>query len=450
MHTKKLIVIGAAGYVGLVTAVSLAEMGNQVIGIDKDAEKIEMLKKGIPTIHEAGLDMMLKKTLGNNMISFVSAVNVLWDAEIIIIAVGTPMDEIGRTNLSYIEQAAEEIGKFAFKSGVIVAIKSTVPVGTAEKVRAIIKKEIKERNLIDFKFSVVSNPEFLAEGRAVKDAMEPARIIIGTEDEYAKNAMYLLYRPFFRTNDRFMVMTNKEAELVKYTCNYTLALRLSGINAIASLCEVVGADVEVIRKAVGSDPRIGPHFLFPGPGYGGSCFPKDVTSLVFQARDNGLSPEVVKMLEAPEILNGYQQLVVAKKVISHFGQDLNGKQFAVWGLSFKAGTDDIRESSAITTIEFLLLHGAKIIAYDSLAMDVARLRFSEEQNLEFVLDMYSALPEADALIIMNEDRAFRSPDFERIKGLLKTPCVFDARNLYDLEEIRQHGFRYTGIGRGES
>jgi len=451
MFARKIAVVGAGGYVGLVTAACFAEMGNNVIGVESDVDKVNKLNRGIPTIQENGLEPMLKKAIGDKTISFMSTMDVLFDAEMIFIAVGTPMDVDGRANLSFLEQAAKEIGQNITKNGVIIVVKSTVPVGTAKKVRTIIEKEVALSNMVGFKFSVVSNPEFLAEGRAIKDAMEPARVIVGTDDPIAMKAMYLLYKPFCRKNEqsRFLEMTNEAAEASKYAANFMLTLKISGMNAFANLCDSWGVDVESVREAVGSDPRIGPEFLYSGLGYGGSCFGKDVQSLICQARDGNLPAEVIAMLEAPEKLNAFQQKLMAEKVMCLFGRDLTGKTFAVWGLAFKAGTDDIRASSSIALIETLLDHGAKVVAFDALAMEATRAHFADAPMLKYSLDMYSALEGAHALIVTNEDRSFRSPDFSRVKELLLTPSIFDGRNLYDLVEMRERGIRYVGIGRGE-
>ncbi|MDZ4385012.1 MAG: UDP-glucose/GDP-mannose dehydrogenase family protein, partial [Candidatus Moranbacteria bacterium] len=439
------------GYVGLVAGASFAEKGYQVICVDKDASKIETLKKGIPTIHEEGLKEILEKTvIEDKTLSFTTGIaEALQKSDVVFIAVGTPMGEDGSADLKYVREVAAEIGQ-NMDHPLIVVDKSTVPVGTAFMVRNAIAEELDKRGE-SIVFHVVSNPEFLAEGRAVRDMAEPSRVVVGADDAEVLEAMKELYAPFTRRNERFYGMNVVGAELTKYAANYLLALRVSGINAIANLCEVFGADAIQVRNAVASDPRIGDKFLHPSCGYGGSCFPKDVNALVHLAKKAGVAEEILAILQAPEILNNFQKGRVADKVVKHLGEDLSGKTFALWGLAFKKDTDDMRESASINLVRELSGRGAKIIAYDPLAMEQARQIYLKDiPGISYVENMYDALDGADALVIMTETKKYLSPDFEKIAGTLKSPLIFDGRNLYNPEAMSELGIKYYGIGRGLS
>jgi UDPglucose 6-dehydrogenase len=439
----KITVVGT-GYVGLVGAACLAEVGNHVLGLDVNAEKIRILKEGGIPIHEPGLLDIVRRNVENGRLSFTTNIEeAVHFGEVQFIAVGTPPDEDGSADLQYVTEAARNIGRFMTSEKVIVD-KSTVPIGTGDKVKAAIAEELKKRN-IDIHYSVVSNPEFLKEGAAVEDFMRPDRIVIGTEDPKAIEVMKKVYAPFQRNHERLVVTNLRSAELIKYAANAMLATRISFMNELANLAEIVGADIEMVRQGIGSDPRIGYHFLYPGCGYGGSCFPKDVKALIKTAKD--VAGFELKLLKAVEEVNDLQKFVLPKKIKKQFGENLKGKHFALWGLAFKPNTDDMREASSRVLIDELIKSGATITAYDPVAMDEGKRIFEDEKSLSFADTQGEALKNADALIIVTEWTEFRSPDFALIKSSLKTPMIFDGRNLYDPKAIRELGFNYFPIGR---
>ena len=439
----KITVVGS-GYVGLVAAACLAEVGNHVLGLDVNAEKIRILKEGAIPIHEPGLLEIVRRNVENGRLSFTANIEeAVHFGEIQFIAVGTPPDEDGSADLQYVTEAARNIGRFMTNEKVIVD-KSTVPIGTGDKVKAAIAEELKKRN-IDIHYSVVSNPEFLKEGAAVEDFMRPDRIIIGTEDPKAVEVMKQIYAPFQRNHDRIVITDLRSAELIKYAANAMLATRISFMNELANLAEILGADIEMVRQGIGSDPRIGYHFLYPGCGYGGSCFPKDVKALIKTAKD--VAGFDLKLLKAVEEVNDLQKYVLPKKIKKQFGDNLKDKHFALWGLAFKPNTDDMREASSRVLIDELIKAGATITAYDPVAMDEGKRIFKDEKHLSFADTQDEALKNADALIIVTEWTEFRSPDFTLIKSSLKSPMIFDGRNLYDPKAIRALGFNYYPIGR---
>ncbi len=439
----KITVIGT-GYVGLVGAACLAEVGNHVLGLDLNPEKIRILKEGGIPIHEPGLLEIVRRNVENGRLSFTTNVEeAVHFGEVQFIAVGTPPDEDGSADLQYVTEAARNIGRFMTSEKVIVD-KSTVPIGTGDKVKAAVAEELKKRN-VDIHYSVVSNPEFLKEGAAVEDFMRPDRIVIGTEDSKAIEVMKQVYAPFQRNHERLVVTNLRSAELIKYAANSMLATRISFMNELANLAEIVGADIEMVRQGIGSDPRIGYHFLYPGCGYGGSCFPKDVKALIKTAKD--VAGFDLKLLKAVEEVNDLQKYVLPKKIKKQFGDNLKGKHFALWGLAFKPNTDDMREASSRVLINELIKAGATITAYDPVAMDEAKRIFKDEKHLSFVDTQDDALKNADALIIVTEWTEFRSPDFALIKSSLKSPFIFDGRNLYDPKAVRSLGFEYFPIGR---
>ena len=439
----KITVVGT-GYVGLVGAACLAEVGNHVLGLDVNAEKIRILKEGGIPIHEPGLLEIVRRNVENGRLSFTTNIEeAVHFGEVQFIAVGTPPDEDGSADLQYVTEAARNIGRFMTSEKVIVD-KSTVPIGTGDKVRAAVAEELKKRN-VDIHFSVVSNPEFLKEGAAVEDFMRPDRIVIGTEDPKAIEVMKQVYAPFQRNHERLVVTNLRSAELIKYAANSMLATRISFMNELANLAEIVGADIEMVRQGIGSDPRIGYHFLYPGCGYGGSCFPKDVKALIKTAKDTAGFD--LKLLKAVEEVNDLQKFVLPKKIKKQFGESLKGKHFALWGLAFKPNTDDMREASSRVLIDELIKVGATITAYDPVAIDEGKRIFKDEKNITFADTQDEALKNADALIIVTEWTEFRSPDFALIKSSLKTPMIFDGRNLYDPKAVRALGFNYFPIGR---
>ena len=439
----KITVVGT-GYVGLVGAACLAEVGNHVLGLDVNAEKIRILKEGGIPIHEPGLLEIVRRNVENGRLSFTTNIKEAFHfGEVQFIAVGTPPDEDGSADLQYVTEAARNIGRFMTSEKVIVD-KSTVPIGTGDKVRAAVAEELKKRN-VDIHYSVVSNPEFLKEGAAVEDFMRPDRIVIGTEDPKAIEVMKQVYAPFQRNHERLVVTNLRSAELIKYAANSMLATRISFMNELANLAEIVGADIEMVRQGIGSDPRIGYHFLYPGCGYGGSCFPKDVKALIKTAKD--VAGFDLKLLKAVEEVNDLQKFVLPKKIKKQFGESLKGKHFALWGLAFKPNTDDMREASSRVLINELIKVGATITAYDPVAMDEGKRIFKDEKNITFADTQNEALKNADALIIVTEWTEFRSPDFALIKASLKSPMIFDGRNLYDPKAVRALGFNYFPIGR---
>ena len=438
----KITVIGA-GYVGLVSGACLAEMGNHVVCLDVDPRKIDMLNKGEIPIHEPGLDQVVQRNAAAGRLQFTTDVGVaVAHGTLQFIAVGTPPDEDGSADLQYVLAAARNIGRLMTDYKLVID-KSTVPVGTADKVRAAIQAELVARG-VTLDFSVASNPEFLKEGAAVDDFMKPDRIVVGAEDDRATNLLRAVYAPFQRNRDKLVVMDVRSAELTKYAANAMLATRISFMNELALLAESVGADIELVRQGIGSDPRIGYHFLYAGCGYGGSCFPKDVKALIRTAGENGRD---LKVLQAVEDANDAQKQVLVDKIAKRFGDDLAGRRFAVWGLAFKPNTDDMREASARVLIAELLARGASVTAYDPVAMTEARRIFGDEPRIGYAENPDEALVGADALAIVTEWKEFRSPDFARIATTLKTPVIFDGRNLYEPRLVRDAGIDYQPIGR---
>ena len=438
----KVTVIGT-GYVGLVSGTCLAEVGNDVLCLDLDAAKINILNQGGIPIHEPGLEAMVKRNVEAGRLRFTTNIEESVAHGVIqFIAVGTPPDEDGSADLQYVVSAARNIGKFMQEYKVIVD-KSTVPVGTADKVRAAIHEELDKRGA-KLDFSVVSNPEFLKEGAAVEDFMRPDRIVVGTDNDRATQAMRNLYAPFQRNHERLIVMDVKSAELTKYAANAMLATRISFMNELANLAEKMGADIEHVRQGIGSDPRIGYHFLYPGCGYGGSCFPKDVQALQRTAKEYGSE---LKILGSVEEANEHQKTVLLDKITARFGRDLSGKHFALWGLAFKPNTDDMREAPSRVLIEGLWAKGATVTAYDPVAMAETMRIYGDDVRLKLVGSPMETLNNADALVIVTEWQVFRSPDFSAIKAALKNPVIFDGRNLYEPVAVRDAGLEYFAIGR---
>lgn len=439
----KVTVIGT-GYVGLVSGACLAEVGNDVLCLDVDPEKIRILNSGGIPIFEPGLLDMVKRNVAAGRLRFTTDVGAaVAHGAIQFIAVGTPPDEDGSADLQYVTAAARSIGQHMSDFKVVVD-KSTVPVGTADKVRAAIADELAKRGAA-LDYSVVSNPEFLKEGAAVDDFMRPDRIVIGAEDERAIAAMRALYAPFQRNHERLIVMDLRSAELTKYAANAMLATRISFMNELANLAEKLGADIEMVRQGIGSDPRIGYHFLYPGCGYGGSCFPKDVQALQRTARlDAGIE---LKVLNAVEAANDDQKRVLSAKIKAKFGDDLRGRKFAVWGLAFKPNTDDMREAPSRYLLADLFAAGATVTAYDPIAMHEAQRVFTDEPRLSYAENPMAALDGADALVIVTEWKEFRSPDFAVLKTKLKQPVIFDGRNLYEPKMLRDLDIEYFAIGR---
>lgn len=438
----KITVIGS-GYVGLVTGTCLAEVGNQVLCLDVDPAKIAMLQAGGIPIYEPGLDDMVKRNVAAGRLRFTTDVaESVAFGDIQFIAVGTPPDEDGSADLQYVLAAARNIGQHMSDYKIVVD-KSTVPVGTGDKVRAAIAETLAARGA-DLPFAVVSNPEFLKEGAAIEDFMKPDRIVVGADDERAIDTMRRLYAPFQRNHERILFMDVRSAELTKYAANAMLATRISFMNELANLAETLGADIELVRKGIGSDPRIGYHFLYPGTGYGGSCFPKDVKALVATGRENG---HAMRVLNAVEAANDAQKLRLVEKVVAAFGEDLSGRRFALWGLAFKPNTDDMREAPSRVIVDELTRRGAEVVAFDPVASEEARRVMGGNPRLVFADDMMSPLHAADALLIATEWKAFRAPDFDAIRDALKQPFIFDGRNMYDPAWLRGQGFIYHAIGR---
>jgi UDPglucose 6-dehydrogenase len=438
----KITVVGT-GYVGLVSGTCLAEVGNDVLCLDVDPDKIRILEDGGVPIYEPGLQDMVRRNVAAGRLHFTTDVErAVQHGTIQFIAVGTPPDEDGSADLQYVIAAARNIGRLMTDYKVVVD-KSTVPVGTGAKVKAAIAEELSKRG-VTTPYSVVSNPEFLKEGAAVEDFMRPDRIVIGADDEQAIHLMRALYAPFQRNHDRLILSDVKSAELTKYAANAMLATRISFMNELANLAEVLGADIEMVRQGIGSDPRIGYHFLYPGCGYGGSCFPKDVKALIKTAQDDaGIT---LKVLTAVEEANNAQKHLLTGKLKARFG-DLRGRHFAVWGLSFKPNTDDMREAPSRELINDLIAAGASISAYDPVAMHETQRIYCDEPLFNLAENSMAALIEADALIIVTEWKEFRSPDFEEIKAVLKQPLIFDGRNLYDPKYVRSLGIEYFAVGR---
>lgn len=433
------IAVMGTGYVGLVAGACFAELGNQVTCIDVNAQKIAALNDGVIPIYEPGLDTLVARNARAGRLAFtIEAAEPLANAQVVFIAVGTPSDEDGSADLRYVCSVAETIGDHVQHAGVLVVCKSTVPIGTNHTVRDIIKTRT------ELPFHVVSNPEFLKEGAAVDDFMKPDRIVVGTDDAQAAAVMDRLYEPLVRTGAPIIHMDVSSAEMTKYAANAMLATRISFMNEIANLCAVTGADVRWVRKGIGTDARIGKHFLFPGVGYGGSCFPKDVRALLNTGRHNGLEMEIIA---AAERVNAAQKQLLGRMVKRHFGEDLTGKRLAVWGLAFKARTDDMREAPSIVILNELTAAGAEVSAFDPEARLTAHREFGD--SIRYADDLYDAVDGADALLIVTDWNVFRQPDFERVKQLMAgNPVVFDGRNLYDPASMRELGFAYYGVGRG--
>lgn len=438
----KLAVIGT-GYVGLVTGTCFSEMGNDVWCVDVDAKKIENLNGGKIPIYEPGLEELVKRNHSEGRLRFTTNLNeALDDTLLAFIAVGTPPNEDGSADLSHVISVARGIGKIMNKYMIIVD-KSTVPVGTAEKVRETITNELASRGKSELEFDVVSNPEFLKEGNAIEDFLRPERVIIGTDNIRTAEILRELYSPFTRQSDRFIMMDIVSSELTKYAANAMLATRISFMNEISRLCELTGADIENVRRGIGSDTRVGKSFLYAGLGYGGSCFPKDVKALIKTSKDMGLKPV---LLESVEEVNKRQRGIFVDKILSHYKNDVKGLCFAVWGLAFKPQTDDMREAPAVDIIIALREKGARFKAYDPIAWKNARTILGDDA-VEYVQGNYETLAGCDALILMTEWHHFRNPDFNRIKSLLKKPVIFDGRNQYDKKMITEKGFIYYGVGR---
>jgi len=438
----KITIVGT-GYVGLVTGACFAEVGNEVLGLDVDASKIRTLEAGEIPIYEPGLLEVVKRNRAAGRLHFTTDLDeAVRFGTVQCIAVGTPPGEDGSADLKYVLEAARNIGRRMTEYRVVVD-KSTVPVGTADKVKAEISAELARRR-VEIPFAVVSNPEFLKEGAAVEDFMRPDRVVVGADDERAIQIMRALYTPFQRNHERFLLMDVRSAELTKYAANAMLATRISFMNELANLAERLGADIEEVRKGMGSDPRIGYHFLYAGAGYGGSCFPKDVKALIRTANE---AEGALPILEAVDEVNAAQKKVLARKILARFGGKLSGRHIAVWGLAFKQNTDDMREASSRVLIEELVAGGATVTAYDPVAMPAAKQVLAGLQGIRYAESPLAALDGADALAVVTEWQEFRSPDFEAIRARLKTPAIFDGRNLYDPAQLKRLGLEYYPIGR---
>lgn len=433
----KIAVVGT-GYVGLVTGTCFAESGNDVTCVDIDESKVERMRDGHVPIYEPGLEELFRRNTREGRLSFTTNLSeAVQAAEIVFLALPTPPNEDGSADLSYILAVAKELGPL-LKQYTIVINKSTVPVGTAEKVHDAIAQTATAE------YDVVSNPEFLREGRAIQDFMKPDRVVIGTKSDIARKILKKLYEPFIQQDNELYFMDERSSEMTKYAANAFLATKISFMNEMANLAELVGANIDDIRLGIGSDQRIGNKFLFPGIGYGGSCFPKDVSALEKTAKDSGYD---FKILSAVTKVNNNQKQVMHKRITAHFGKDLTGKVLAIWGLAFKPDTDDIREAPSLYLINDLTSAGAKVIAYDPEAADNTRQKFRDNSSVSIVDNQYDALKDADALVILTEWKIFREPDFTKVKSQLKAPLIFDGRNLYDLEEMKSEGFTYKSIGR---
>ena len=434
----KMCVIGT-GYVGLVAGAGFSDMGNDVVCCDIDREKIDGLNQGQIPIYEPGLDKLVARNSAEGRLTFTTDIaGGVAGAEVILLAVGTPPGPDGSADLKHIFKAAETVGS-ALTGWAVLVTKSTVPVGTGDKIEALVRKHTKHE------FAVASNPEFLKEGDAVNDFMKPDRVIVGAEDKRAIETLRALYAPFTRTSDRMMVMDRRSAELTKYAANSMLATRISFMNDLSNLCELLGADIELVRRGMGSDARIGPKFLFAGPGFGGSCFPKDLRAAISTGRDVGYKLEILNAVVA---VNERQKKKMGEKIIAHFGGSLAGKRIAVWGLAFKPGTDDIREAPALTLIEQLLAAGASVSATDQVAIEGVRKVFGD--RVEFETSNYACAQGADALALVTEWHEYRRPSFDRLKTLLRQPVLFDGRNVWNPAELRAAGFTYYGMGRGKN
>lgn len=436
----KIAIVGT-GYVGLVSGTCFAEMGIDVTCIDVNQEKIQALKEGILPIYEPGLDELVSRNVKEGRLHFTTSLTDCIDqVSLVFSAVGTPPDEDGSADLQYVLAVAREFGK-NIKKYTILVTKSTVPVGTAQKIKAVIQEELDKRNE-QIPFDVASNPEFLKEGAAIKDFMSPDRVVVGVESEKAKELMTKLYRPLLLNNFRVLFTDIPSAEMIKYAANSMLATRISFMNDIANLCEIVGADVNMVRKGIGSDTRIGNKFLYPGCGYGGSCFPKDVKALIRTAEENGYEMKVLKAVEA---VNEKQKSIVFKKLNNYYKGDLKDKVIAVWGLAFKPETDDMRESTSLTTIKHLLDAGCKVNVYDPIAMNECKRRIGDA--VHYCKEKYEAVVDADALLLLTEWKQFRMPSWTIIHKAMKTPLVIDGRNIYDSKEMQENGFIYYCIGK---
>jgi len=435
----KITIVGT-GYVGLVTGTCFSEVGIDVTCVDIDQKKIDGLKEGIMPIYEPGLETMVLKNVEKGRLSFSSNLKEsIQDSEAVFIAVGTPPGEDGSADLKYVLAVAKEVGQH-MNDYLVVVTKSTVPVGTAEKVKSALTEALQKRNS-DLTFDVASNPEFLKEGAAIQDFLKPDRIVVGIETEKGQKTMEKLYKPFLLNGHPIIFMDVPSAEMTKYAANSMLATKISFMNDIANLCEIMGADVNMVRKGIGSDSRIGTKFIYPGVGYGGSCFPKDVKALIKTAQENGYQ---MRVLQSVEDVNDDQKSVLVNKVKSHFGRDLSGMTFAVWGLSFKPKTDDMREAPSIVIINQLLALGAQVKAFDPVAMEEAHKDLGD--TITYTKDEYEALVDADALLLVTEWPEFRIPNFTVVNKLLKNKIIFDGRNVYDQEEMKELGYTYYGIG----
>lgn len=440
------VTVFGTGYVGLVTGTCLADVGHDVLCVDIDQGKVDNLKNGIIPIFEPGLDSIVKQAVQNGLLNFTTDMDLAVNhGELQFIAVGTPSGEDGSADLQYVVAVAKTIGQRMADYKVVVN-KSTVPIGTAEKVSEALSAELKSRG-VDFVFDVVSNPEFLKEGAAINDFMKPDRIVVGTNSERAEKLLRELYAPFNRSHDRMIFMDVRSAELTKYAANAMLATKISFINEMANLAEKLGADIEQVRHGIGADPRIGYHFIYPGCGYGGSCFPKDVKALINIAKNVDYK---ANLMEAVDQVNQVQKDKLFGYVNQHFGGNLKGKTFALWGLAFKPNTDDMREAPSRVLIEALWAAGAKVQAYDPVAMDETQHIYGLRDDLKLVGTKEAALERADALIICTEWKIFRAPNFDLLKSALVNPVVFDGRNLYEPERMAKHGFEYYAVGRGKS
>lgn len=436
----KIAIVGT-GYVGLVTGTCFAEMGTEVFCVDVNTEKIENLKKGIIPIYEPGLEDLVHRNQQAGRLHFTTDLTECLDeVEVLFSAVGTPPDEDGSADLKYVLEVARTVGRH-IKKHILVVTKSTVPVGTAKKVRQAIQDELDKRGA-QIEFDVASNPEFLKEGAAISDFMSPDRVVVGIESERAEELMTRLYRPFLLNNFRVIFMDVPSAEMTKYAANAMLATRISFMNDVANLCEIVGADINMVRKGIGSDNRIGNRFLYAGIGYGGSCFPKDVKALINTAKLNNYP---MRILQAVEEVNDEQKSLLFRKLEKHFNGDLKGKRIAIWGLAFKPETDDMREAPSLVLIEKLLAAGCEVYAYDPVAVEESKRRIGE--SVHYAKDIYDAVVDADALMLVTEWKEFRMPSWSAIKKLMATPLVLDGRNIYDIKEMEENGFVYHCIGR---
>lgn len=440
------ITVFGAGYVGLVTATCLAEMGNSVVCVDVDAKRVADLQRGISPIHEQGLEPLLQRNAAAGRLVFTDDIAAaVAHGTVLFLAVGTPAAENGSADLQYVLAVAQAIGEH-MNDYKLVVNKSTVPVGTADRVRETLAAALRQRAAV-LPYAVVSNPEFLKEGVAIDDFMRPDRVIVGCDNDQAALLMRALYAPFLRNRDRLLMMDVRSAELTKYVANAMLATRISFMNEMALLAEQVGADIEQVRVGIGSDTRIGSHFLYAGCGWGGSCFPKDVRALAHMATEAGTE---LNMLQATQAINDRQRGLLGRRVVARFGPDLSGLQFAVWGLSFKPGTDDMREAPSVNLIDELLQRGARVQAFDPVAMAGASARWQQQAGFAVSPDALAAVNGSDALIVVTEWREFRSPDFAELTRRLRQPVIFDGRNLYEPDLMAELGFDYTGIGRAKA